>query len=192
MISGVGRLDIFPQRPFFEISVDSNLLRDYGLSAEDVKRSINSQNTPAAGGFVGAQRVGEKDTYFYSVMIENSGYIQSISDFKNIVVKRLESGAVLRVKDIGDVKYTSSADHDIKSSNGYPGVFISVNLKSGSNAVGVGENVGQLLVFHETVRRHDGRNPDYRFAVHLDRAHQPMHRHPDHSSGIAKNPVALG
>ena len=145
MISGVGRLDIFPQRPLFEISVDSNLLRTYGLSAEDVKQSINSQNTPASGGSVGAQRVGEKETYFYSVMIENSGYIQSISDFKNIVVKRLESGAVLRVKDIGDVKYTSSADHDIKSSNGYPGVFISVNLKSGSNAVEVGENVGQVI-----------------------------------------------
>jgi multidrug efflux pump subunit AcrB len=145
LISGVGKLDLYPTKPIFQISIDPNLIRSYGLSVDEVTQSIKSQNYPSSGGFVGAQQVGDTATYDYSVMIEDSGYIQSIPEFENIVVKRLSSGAVLRIKDIGDVKYIASPEFVIKSSSGHPGVFIVASLKSNSNAVEVGEQIAQRI-----------------------------------------------
>ena len=145
LISGVGKLTLYPPKPIFQISIDPNLVRAYGLSIDEVDDRIMSQNFPASGGSVGASRVGDPSIYSYSVMIEGSGFIQSIGEFENIVVKRLNSGAVLRIKDIGNVKYIASPESSIKSSSGYPGVYIDVSLQSGSNAVEVGEQIDQLI-----------------------------------------------
>ena len=145
LIPGVGKLELYPQKPIFEISIDPNLLRSYDLTAVDIDEKIKSQNFAASGGFVGGSRYGDTELYDYSVMIEGSGYIQSIGDFENVVIKRLPSGAVLRIKDIGEVQYIASPESSIKSSKGYPGVYISVSLKSGSNAVEVGERVDELV-----------------------------------------------
>ena len=145
LIDGVGKLTLYPPKPVFQISIDPNLVRAYGLSIDEVDNQIVSQNFPASGGTVGASRVGDPSTYNYSVMIEDSGYIQSIGEFEDIVLKRLTTGAVLRVKDIGNVQYIASPESSILSSSGYPGVFIEVNLQSGSNAVEVGEQIDQLI-----------------------------------------------
>ncbi|QNI56463.1 RND multidrug efflux transporter/ MMPL family [Synechococcus sp. BIOS-E4-1] len=145
LIDGVGKLTLYPPKPVFQISIDPNLVRAYGLSIDEVDNQIFSQNFPASGGFVGASRVGDPSTYSYSVMIEDSGFIQSIGEFEDIVLKRLNSGAVLRVKDIGQVQYIASPESAILSSSGYPGVFIDISLQSGSNAVEVGEQIDQLI-----------------------------------------------
>ena len=145
LISGVGKLVLYPSKPIFQISIDPNLVRAYDLSVDEVSKRIKSQNYPSSGGFVGAFQAGDTATYDYSVLIENSGYIQSIPEFENIVVKRLSSGAVLRVKDIGDVKYIASPEAVIKSSSGHPGVYIEASLKSGSNAVEVGKKIAQRI-----------------------------------------------
>ena len=145
LIDGVGSVEIVPPRPIFEISVDPDLMRAYDLSITEVKQKIKSQNAPAPGGSVGASRVGDSATYNYPVLIENSGFIQTTEGFEEIVVKRLNSGAVLRIKDIGTVKYIASPDASIQSSNGQPGVFITINLASGGNAVAVGDQIEQRI-----------------------------------------------
>jgi multidrug efflux pump subunit AcrB len=145
LIDGVGSVEIVPPRPIFEISVDPDLMRAYDLSITEVKQKIKSQNAPAPGGSVGASRVGDSATYNYPVLIENSGFIQTKEGFEEIVVKRLNSGAVLRIKDIGTVKYIASPDASIQSSNGQPGVIITINLASGGNAVAVGDQIEQRI-----------------------------------------------
>ncbi len=145
LIDGVGKLTLYPPKPIFQISIDPNLVRAYGLSIDEVDDQIISQNFPASGGTVGASRVGDPSTYSYSVMIEDSGFIRSIGEFEDIVLKRLNTGAVLRIKDIGNVQYIASPESSIKSSSGYPGVYIDVFLQSGSNAVAVGGQIDQLI-----------------------------------------------
>lgn len=145
LIDGVGNLTLYPQKPIFEISIDPNLMRSYGLTVETIDDLIKATNFPAAGGSIGASRVGDSSTYNYSLIIEGSGFIQSTEGFEDIVVKRLNSGAVLRIKDIGTVKYIASPESSIKSSSGFPGVFIDISLQAGSNAVEVGNQVDQLI-----------------------------------------------
>ena len=145
LIDGIGKVEISPSKPIFEISVDPDLMRAYDLSIAEVKQKITSQNAPAPGGFVGASRVGDSATYNYPVLIENSGFIQTTEGFEEIVVKRLNSGAVLRIKDIGTVKYIASPDASIQSSRGHPGVSVTISLASGSNAVEVGNQVEQRI-----------------------------------------------
>ena len=150
LISGVGKLEILPSRPIFEISVDPDLMRAYDLSVTEVNDRITSQNSAASGGFVGASRVGDSATYNYSVLIEDSGLIQTTGGFEEIVVKRLNSGAVLRIKDIGTVRYIANPDSSIQSSRGYPGAFVQIYQKSGSRAVEVGRQIDEVIQKFET------------------------------------------
>ena len=145
LIDGAGSVEVFPSSPIFEISVDPDLMRAYDLSIAEVKQKIKSQNAPAAGGSVGASRFGDSSMYNYPVLIENSGFIQSTEGFEEIVVKRLNSGAVLRIKDIGTVKYIANPESSIQSSKGHPSVYIQISLASGSNAVDVGNQVEQVI-----------------------------------------------
>ena len=145
LIDGVGRVEIIPPEPIFEISVDPDLMRAYDLSIAEVKQKITSQNRSASGGSVGARRISDSATYSYPVLIENSGFIQTTEGFEEIVVKRLNSGAVLRIKDIGTVQYIASPDTSIQSSQGHPGVAIYINLASGGNTVEVGNQVEELI-----------------------------------------------
>ena len=145
LIDGAGRVEISPSKPIFEISVDPDLMRAYDLSIAEVNQKITSQNSPASGGSVGASRVGDDATYNYPVLIEGAGFIQSTEGFEEIVVKQLNSGAVLRIKDIGSVKYVANPDSSIQSSSGHPGVAIQIFLESGGNAVEVGNQVEQRI-----------------------------------------------
>ena len=65
LIDGVGKLNLFPTKPIFQISIDPDLVRSYGLSIEEVDSQIISQNFPASGGTVGASRLGDPSSYSY-------------------------------------------------------------------------------------------------------------------------------
>ena len=145
LIDGVGSVKIDPANPVFEISVDSDLMRAYDLSIAEVKQKITSQNRSASGGSVGASRVGDSATYNCPILIENSGFIQTTEGFEEIVVKQLNSEAVLRIKDIGTVQYIADPNTSIQSSSGHPGVSILINLASGGNTVQVGNQVEQVF-----------------------------------------------
>src|SRR5512134_2934499 len=86
-VGGVGRQ--------YQVNVDPNKLRNYGLSIQRVVEAVRGGNIEAGG------RLIEFGGTEY--MVRGRGYAQSIADFESIVVSASESGTPIRVRDIGQV-----------------------------------------------------------------------------------------
>ncbi len=145
IINGVGSVDIAPSGAQFRVSLDPELLKAYQLTAEDVLQAIQSQNFPSSAGFVGAPFIDDDASYSYPVLVKDGGYVQSVDQFKNLAVRTSTIGALIRVKDVGEVQYISDPSVSIKTLDGYPGAWLGINQKSGSNAVQVARGVEKVI-----------------------------------------------
>ncbi len=79
----------------YQVNVDPNRLRNYGLSIQRVVEAVRGGNIEAGG------RLIEFGGTEY--MVRGRGYAQSIADFESIVVSASESGTPIRIRDIGQV-----------------------------------------------------------------------------------------
>ncbi len=79
----------------YQVNVDPNKLRNYGLSIQRVVEAVRGGNIEAGG------RLIEFGGTEY--MVRGRGYAQSIADFESIVVSASQSGTPIRVRDIGQV-----------------------------------------------------------------------------------------
>ena len=79
----------------YQVNVDPNRLRSYGLAVSRVVDAVRSGNNDVGG------RVIEVGGTEY--MVRGRGYVRSVGDLENIVVTSNEQGTPIRVKDVADV-----------------------------------------------------------------------------------------
>ena len=79
----------------YQVNVDPNRLRAYGLAVSRVVEAVRSANSEAGG------RVIEFGGTEY--MVRGHGYLRSRTDLENIVLSSAEQGTPIRVKDVADV-----------------------------------------------------------------------------------------
>jgi Cu(I)/Ag(I) efflux system membrane protein CusA/SilA len=79
----------------YQVNVDPNKLRNYGLSIQRVVEVVRGGNIEAGG------RLIEFGGTEY--MVRGRGYAQSIADFESMVVSASETGTPIRIRDIGQV-----------------------------------------------------------------------------------------
>jgi len=145
LINGVGTVNIYPSDSRFQVFIDPDLLKAYDLTSEEVAQRILSQNSPSSAGNVGAPFITDDASYAYPVLVKDGGYIQTVEQFENLAVRTAPNGALIRVKDIGKVEYISDPTVSLKTLDGYPASFISINQKSGSNAVQVAREIEKVI-----------------------------------------------
>ncbi len=145
LINGVGKVEIFPSNAQFRVSLDPELLKAYQLTTDEVFQAIQSQNSPSSAGIVGAPFINDDAAYSYPVLVKDGGYIQSVEQFENLAVRTADNGALIRVKDIGEVQYISDPKISVKTLDGYPGTWFGINQKSGSNAVQVARDIENAI-----------------------------------------------
>jgi len=114
----------------YQVNVDPNRLRNYGLSIQRVVEAVRGGNTEAAG------RLIEFGGTEY--MVRGRGYATSIADFESIVVSASESGTPIRIRDIGDVTVGPDLRRGVADLDG-AGEVVSgiVVMREGENAVDV-------------------------------------------------------
>jgi copper/silver efflux system protein len=79
----------------YQVNVDPNRLRAYGLSISRVVDAVRGGNADVGGRLI--------DFGGTEYMVRGRGYAQSTRDFENIVVAAGEAGSPVRVKDLGQV-----------------------------------------------------------------------------------------
>jgi copper/silver efflux system protein len=79
----------------YQVNVDPNRLRGYGLPISRVVEAVRSGNTDVGG------RLIESGGAEY--MVRGRGYVRSVADLENIVVTSNEQGTPIRVKDVAEV-----------------------------------------------------------------------------------------
>jgi Cu(I)/Ag(I) efflux system membrane protein CusA/SilA len=122
----------------YQVNVDPNRLRNYGLSIQRVVEAVRGGNSETGG------RLIEFGGTEY--MIRGRGYARSIADFESIVVSASESGTPIRIRDIGQVTVGPELRRGVSDLDG-TGEAVSgiIVMREGQNALEVIDRVKQRL-----------------------------------------------
>src|SRR5512146_796314 len=122
----------------YQVNVDPNRLRNYGLSIQRVVEAVRGGNAEAGG------RLIEFGGTEY--MIRGRGYARSVADFENVVVSASENGTPIRIRDIGQVTVGPDLRRGVSDLDG-TGEAVSgiVVMRQGANALAVIDRVKARL-----------------------------------------------
>ena len=138
-VEGVGKVEVAgiqPERIYVEISRERAAA--LGVSVDGIYNDLAQQNSvvPAGDVPVGSRRL----------IIQPTGEIDSVTALENVVVSAGQTGALLRLKDIGSVKrrYQQPSQFVVRL-NGQEAIALGVSPTSGGNVVAIGEAIEQKL-----------------------------------------------
>ncbi len=122
----------------YQIQVDPVKLAQYGITLSTVKSALSASNQEAGGASV---ELGEAE-----YMVRATGYLQSLEDFNNIVLKTTDAGVPVMLRDVARVQIGPEMRRGIAEFNGQGEVAGGVVLvRSGKNAREVIEAVREKL-----------------------------------------------
>ncbi len=129
-ISGVGDASAFGSKDYsMRIWLDPQKLAAYKLNPTEVTAAITAQSREAAAGSLG-QNSGSS----YEYTIRYKGKFNEASEYENIVIKALEGGQVLRLKDVAKIELGSLSYTGGAKLNGRPAVAMGITQTPGTNS----------------------------------------------------------
>jgi multidrug efflux pump len=132
-VSGVGDVTLFGTPYAMRIWVNPDLLARYKLTVNDVADAIREQNQNYAVGEIGTSPApsGQELTF----PVQTSGSFTDVDQFRNVIIKALADGSVVRVRDVARVELAAE-DYAVQLRlNGRPATGIGVYLQPGANAL---------------------------------------------------------
>lgn len=129
-IKGVGDVTVFGGKDYsMRIWLRPEKLAAYGLNPAEVANAITDQSREAAAGTLG-QNSGSS----YEYVIRYKGKYSEVSEYENIVIKALDGGRILRLKDVADIELGSLSYSAFANNSGFPSVAMGVFQTPGSNS----------------------------------------------------------
>ena len=117
-----------------------DVMAQYKLIPSDVAGALAEQNIEAAPG-----QFGERGNQSFQYTIRYKGRLQQPEEFENIVIKALENGEVLRMKDIADIELGRLSYNFNNTVNGHKAVSCIVYQMAGTNATQTISDLEQVL-----------------------------------------------
>lgn len=140
-------------RPEIHVTVEPERLAAYGLTMDEVRRTLDAANYSAPGGQIQRRR--------YHYTLRTLGEFQGVDDIRRVTIRAAGSsgrgaggaaaddgaggGAPVRVSDIAAVEYGSVERRALTRYDGEPAVGIEVFKASGSNTIRVDGRVEEVL-----------------------------------------------
>jgi multidrug efflux pump len=136
-LPGVGLVSINGgQRPAIRVRANLQALAAYGLNIDDLRTTISNANSNAPkGSFDGASR---------SYTINSNDQLQSIDDYKNIVVA-YKNGAPVHLSDVAKVDNSAENTKLLSWMNTTTVILLNVQRQPGANVIAVADNIKKLL-----------------------------------------------
>ena len=121
----------------YQVIVDPQKLKAYGLSLAQVSSAIRASNLEAGGSTV---EMTERE-----YMVRGQGYLKGVDDIKNVVLKS-ENGTPVTINDIGRVELGPAERRGLAELNGQGEVVGAIVMQHfGENALNVIENVKRKI-----------------------------------------------
>nr|WP_297308860.1 efflux RND transporter permease subunit [uncultured Flavobacterium sp.] len=141
-IYGVGDATVFGAKNYsMRIWLDPAKMANYGLVPADVSVAINEQSLEAAAG-----QLGENSGEVFQYVIKYSGKYKTEKQYEDIVIKALNDGSVLRLKDVATIELGAQSYGGYSELNGFPAAAMAVYQTPGSNAQEIIANIKAELV----------------------------------------------
>jgi len=142
-IDGVGSVKLSGEaKRSMRCWLDPEKMRSLGVSIDEVKKAISSQNLQAAAGSVGADRAGEMLQY----KILADGRLKTVEEFENIVIRRSDDGfRLVRMRDIARVELGAERYSTSCRFNGENAVMMAVYKLNKGNALEIYKEIMSVL-----------------------------------------------
>lgn len=143
-VKGVGKADVLTDFAYgMRIWLDPNRLAALSMTPSDFIAAIQDQNLQVAAGQIGAPPAPEGQQFQYTVRAQ--GRLSTVEEFRNIVLRTGEDGALVRIGDVARVElgsqfYAASGRYD-----GKPATVLAIYQAPGANALAVAEGVRARL-----------------------------------------------
>ena len=128
-VNGVGDANVLGQDYSMRIWLKPDVMAQYKLIPNDIAGALAEQNIEAAPG-----QFGERGNQSFQYTIRYKGRLQQPEEFENIVIKALENGEVLRMKDVADIELGRLSYNFNNKVNGHKAVSCIVYQMAGTNA----------------------------------------------------------
>jgi multidrug efflux pump len=132
-IPGVGNVDLYGAGYAMQIWLDPVKLASVGLMPSDIRNAVAAQNVDISAGQLG-QRPAVAGQMLNAVVKAKSRF-HSPEQFRNVVVKTLSDGAVVRLSDVARVEM-GQEDYAVTTRfDGHPAAAMAVSLAPGGDAL---------------------------------------------------------
>ncbi len=142
-IDGVGDVQVQGTGYAMRIWLNPSRLNQYALMPSDVRTAIQSQNTEVSAGQIGALPAPPDQRLTATITARSK--LRTVEEFRDIVLKATDDGAVVRLGDVARIELGSENYNTRARFNGRTAAGMQVFLASGANALGVAEAVQSKL-----------------------------------------------
>lgn len=138
-LEGVGDAQIFGGGDYaMRAWLDPGRVAARDLTASDVVAAMREQNVQVSAGQLGAEPIPNSD---FLTLINARGRLETVEEFGDIVLKRGDSGEILRLSDVARLEM-GAGDYTLRSQlDGNDAVAIGIFQAPGANALAIREQV---------------------------------------------------
>ncbi|MCY1665483.1 efflux RND transporter permease subunit [Rhizobium sp. SL86] len=142
-LEGVGSVQVFGTGYAMRVWLDPYKLNKFQLTATDVTSAIQAQNTQVSVGALGG--LPSVDGQQINITVTAQSQLQTVSEFKSIILKTETGGATVRLSDVARIEIGQESYSTNTRSNRNPATGFAVNLATGANALDTAERVKTAL-----------------------------------------------
>ena len=124
------------EKQFF-IQPNIKKMSNFGIHFDDIENALSDTNTNVGGGYI--QQTGEQ------LLVRGIGLLQNIKDIENVVVKKMSSYQIIKIKDIAEVKFDKEIRTGAATVNGEESVIGTAFMLLGENSRTVSKRVDKKL-----------------------------------------------
>jgi len=143
-LPGVGRVEMFGSSDYaMRIWLQPDKIVARGLQVSEVIHAIREQNAEVAAGIIGA--APSLPNQIMQLNVVANGTLKSVAEFENIIVKSLDSGAVIKLGEVARVELGS--EHYLMNSllDNKPAVAMGIFQAPGSNTIKVSQLIRKTM-----------------------------------------------
>jgi hydrophobe/amphiphile efflux-1 (HAE1) family protein len=132
-LPGVGDVTLFAAPYAMRLWADPERLAKYKLTVSDVVSAVREQNQNFAVGDIGQSPMASGQALTFPV--QTTGAMTEVEQFRDVIIKALPDGSVVRVRDIARVELGADDYQQTSRLNTKPAVAFGVYLRPGANAL---------------------------------------------------------
>ncbi|HEV8168507.1 MAG TPA: efflux RND transporter permease subunit, partial [Pyrinomonadaceae bacterium] len=143
-IPGIAQVDLFGGTDYgMRVWIKPDRLAKLGLTPSDVIAAIKEQNLQAPAGKIGGAPTPADQEF--TETLSAPGRLVTPEEFENIIVRQTNTGAVVRIKDIGRAELGSQDYNSFGRLNGKPAGAMAVYLLPGANQLKAAETIYETM-----------------------------------------------
>lgn len=119
------------------IYFNSDKLSQFDISLQQIVKVLQSQNSISP--------TGEIDTKANTVSLYTTGYFNSINEIGNQIIGTSNTGNVVRIQDIAEVKRELKEPTSSIAINGHKAMLIAIQMNEGNNVVWFGKDINTVV-----------------------------------------------